>query len=75
MEMVRIKFKDKEADAKGSCELAKRMKVICLPDNIYEVSAIGLEILDNLRIDYEVLRKESFDYAYSAIRNSVASQV
>lgn len=75
MEMVRIKFKDKETDAKGLCELVKRMKVICLPDNVYEISLRGIKILDALKIDYQILKKEGFDYAYSAIRNSVASQV
>ncbi|MBU0567496.1 hypothetical protein KJ693_03905 [bacterium] len=75
MEMVKIKFKDKEADAKGLCGLAKRMKVVCLPDDVYEISSRGLKILDTLNIDYQILKKEGFDYAYSAIRNSVASQV
>lgn len=75
MEMIRIKFNDKEADAKGSCELAKRIRVICLPDDTYEIPLRSLKILDDIKIEYHILRKESFDYAYSAIRNPVASQV
>ncbi|MBU2461307.1 hypothetical protein KKH65_00315 [bacterium] len=73
--MIRIKFKDKKADEKGLCELAKRMKVICFPNDIYEISLNGLKVLDDLKIEYQIIKKESFDYAYSAIRNSVASQV
>jgi len=75
MEMIRIKFKDKEDDAKGSCELAKRMRVICLPNDVYEIPPKGLKILDNLKTEYKILRRESFDYAYSAVRNSVAPQI
>ncbi|MEW6482661.1 MAG: hypothetical protein AB1397_06680 [bacterium] len=73
--MVKIRFKNKEEDAKGFCELAKRIKLICLPNDVYEISEKSLRILDDLKIEYKILEREGFDYVCSKIRNPVASQV
>ena len=75
MEMVKIKFKNEQDNIKGFCELAKRVRVLCLPDDIYEIGEKGLKILDDLKIKYEILQTEGFDYAYATIRNSIAVQV
>lgn len=75
MQMIRIRFKNEKDNIKGFCELAKRVKVICFPNDIYEIGERGLSILDNLKIKYEILQTEGFDYAYATIRNSLATQV
>ena len=54
MQMARIKFRNNKDDARGFVELAKRVKVICLPDDEYEVSLKSLKILDELKIPYDI---------------------
>lgn len=73
--MVRIKFINDKDNAKGLCELVKRVKVICLPDDIYEVGEKSLKILDDLNIKYKILQREGFDYAYATIRNSITAKI
>ncbi|MFH1561992.1 MAG: hypothetical protein ABIF11_01040 [Nitrospirota bacterium] len=73
--MTRIRFKNEKDNIKGFCELAKRIRVICLPMDIYEIGERGLKILDDLKIRYEILQTEGFDYAYATIRSSIATQV
>lgn len=75
MQMVRIKFKNDKDDALGSYELAKRMKVICLPNDVYEVSAKGLNILNDLNIDCQIIKREGLDYVRRAIRDTLTSPV
>ncbi|MEW6095526.1 MAG: hypothetical protein AB1567_03230 [bacterium] len=75
MQMVRIKFINEKDNAKGLCELVKRVKVICLPNDIYEVRGKSLKILDDLKIKYRILQTEGFDYAYTTIRNSITAKI
>ena len=73
--MVRIRFGDAATEAKGFVALAERMRVICLADSTYEIAKSGLNILDDLGIDYEVLAEEGFDRACHALRNSPAAEL
>jgi len=75
MQMVRIKFADRAKEAQGFVALAKRLKVLCFPNNTYEFAKSGLKILDQLGIAYEVLTEEGFDGACHALRNPAASKV
>jgi hypothetical protein len=75
MRMARIKFLNDEGDAKGSLELARRIRVICLRNDEYVIPEQNLKILDDLEIPYEVLEITGWDYAYSQIRNSIAASV
>jgi hypothetical protein len=52
MQMVKIKFQNPAHDARGSLELAKRFRVICLPEDTYEVPAAALTVLDELQLPY-----------------------
>ena len=60
MRMARVKFKNDKDDARGFVELAKRVRVICLPDDEYEISEKALSILDELDIPYSLLEIEGF---------------
>jgi hypothetical protein len=75
MKMVRIKFTDAAQEAKGFVALAKRVRVMCFPDQTYEIAKPGLKILDELGIAYHVLTEEGFDRACHALRNSLAAKV
>ncbi len=55
VQMVKIKFQNPTHDAQGALELAKRFRVICLPEDTYEVPAVALAILDDLRLPYRIL--------------------
>lgn len=68
MQMVKIRFAEKDK-ARGLVELARRMKVICLPDDEYLIAEANLRLLDNLGLTYEVLETEAFDSAIRKIRN------
>ena len=56
-----------------SLELAKRVTVICLPEDTYAVSAAALALLDELQLSYCLLETVGFDRAVRALRNSLAS--
>jgi hypothetical protein len=75
MRMARIKFTNDKDDARGFVELAKRVRVICLPDDEYEISEKALSILDELDIPYFLLEIEGFDHVYGKIRNFTAAKV
>jgi hypothetical protein len=55
--------------------LAKRVKVICLADQSYQIAKSALSILKELGIDYEVLAEEGLDRACHSLRNSSTSKV
>jgi len=75
MEMVRIKFKDSKDDAVGFLELSKRVRVICLPDDTYEISSSALAVLDSLNISYTVVETEGFDNAIRKIRDTASAKI
>ncbi len=73
--MVRIKFDDAGREGEGFLALAKRLRVICLPERTYEFAKSGLTLLDELGIPYRVITEEGFDRACHALRNPIASKV
>lgn len=75
MKMVRIKFEGSENDARGFLELAKRVRVICLSGDTYEVPFSALEFLDALNIPYTVIETEGFDNAIRKIRDTASAKV
>ncbi len=75
MEMVRIKFKDSKDDAVGFLELSKRLRIICLPDDTYEIPSSALAALDTLNISYTVVDTEGFDNAIRKIRTTASAKI
>jgi hypothetical protein len=69
MKMIKIRFKDASDDARGALELAKHFRVICLPDDTYEVPEDAINILDKLNISPQILQTEGFDNALRTLRN------
>ena len=57
--MVKLRFKNEADDAAGVLALAKHFKVICLPDDIYEVPDQALTLLDTLNLSYILLAPSS----------------
>jgi len=72
--MVRIRFTEKD-NARGFVEVARRAKVICLPDDEYLIAQPNLTLLDKLGLAYQVLGIEGFDSAIRKIRNTPSTQV
>ena len=70
MQMARIRFHDDEDEAKGLVELAKRVRVICLPNDLYEIPHKSLTMLEEMKIPYTLIKEEGFDHAIYALRNS-----
>lgn len=75
MKMVRIKFNGTENDAVGFLELSKRISVVCLPEDTYEIPFSALEILDSLNIPYTVIETEGFDNAIRKIRDTASAKI
>ena len=73
--MVRIKFKNTKDDAIGFLELSKRLRVICLPDDTYEIPSSALAALDTLNISYTVVDTEGFDNAIRKIRTTASAKI
>ena len=75
MRMVRIKFKEPKDDASGFLELSKRVRVICLPGDTYEIQSSALQILDSLDIPYSIVETEGFDNAIRKIRDTASAKI
>lgn len=75
MKMVRIKFKDTKNDAVGFLELSKRIRVVCLPDDTYEIAFSALDILNALNIPYEVIETEGLDNVLRKIRDTASAKI
>ena len=75
MKMVRIKFKGTENDAIGFLELSKRIRVVCLPEDTYEIPFSALAMIDSLNIPYTVIETEGFDNAIRKIRATASAKI
>jgi hypothetical protein len=75
MNMVRIRFTNASDDARGSLELAKSFKVICLPNDTYEVPEEALTLLRELGLSHHVLHTEGFDHAIRTLRNPSSAPI
>lgn len=74
MQMVRIRFAEQDK-ARGLVELARRVKVLCLPDDEYLIAEPNMSLMDKLGLSYEILGTEGFDSAIHKIRNSAFAEV
>lgn len=75
MKMVKIKFKTRENDAVGFLELSKRIRVVCLPDDTYEIPFSAINMLNALSIPYEVIETEGLDNVLRKIRNTASAKI
>ena len=75
MKMVRIKFKGTENDAIGFLELSKRIRIVCLPEDTYEIPFSALAMVDSLNIPYTVIETEGFDNAIRKIRATASAKI
>lgn len=74
MQMVRIRLTG-ESKARGFVELARRIRMICLPNDEYLIAAENMHLLNELDISYEVLGREDFQNAIREIRSAIAIKV
>jgi hypothetical protein len=56
--MVRIKFKTKQDQINGFYELATKGRAYGLPNDVFEVAACYLKILDDAGIGYEIIQAD-----------------
>lgn len=75
MQMVKIQIPDKGNSAKASVEMARRGRIICLPDDVYVVPEPALEFLRTLGVNFTELDRGGPGYAEEALRNPLASRV
>jgi hypothetical protein len=75
MQMVKIQVPDRADSAKCLVEVARRGRVVCLPDEVYVVPEPALALLQSLGIHYVELGRGGLDYAEKALRDSLAAHV
>jgi hypothetical protein len=75
MQMVKIQIPDRADRVKCLVELARRGRVICLPDDVFIVPEPALELLRSLGVHHTELGRGGLDYAEKALRDSLAAQV
>jgi hypothetical protein len=73
--MVKIQIPDRDDRLKCFVELARRGRVICLPDNVFIVPEPALELLRSLGVAWVELGRGGIDYAEKALRDSLAAPV
>lgn len=67
MQMVRIQIPDRDDRAKALVEMARRGRVVCLPDDVFIVPEPALELLELMTVEYQELGRGAIDYAEKAI--------
>ena len=72
MQMVKIRVPERSDRAKSLVEMARRGRVVCLPDDVFVVPEPALELLQSLGVNYQELGRGGFDYAEKALRDSLA---
>ncbi len=72
MQMVKIRVPERGDRVKSLVELARRGRVVCLPDDVFVVPEPALELLRSLGVNYQELGRGGFDYAEKALRDSLA---
>jgi hypothetical protein len=75
MQMVKIQIPDRADRAKCILELARRGRIVCLPDNVFIVPEPALELLRSLGVTSIELGRGGLDYAAKALRDSLAASV
>ena len=74
MQMVKIRVPERSDRAKSLVELARRGRIVCLPDDVFVVPEPALELLQSLGVNYQELVRGGFDYAEKALRDSLAAK-
>jgi hypothetical protein len=72
MQMVKIWVPERSDRVKSLVELARRGRVVCLPDDVFIVPEPALELLQSLGVNYQELGRGGFDSAEKALRDSLA---
>lgn len=74
MQMIKLQIPERADRAKCLVELARRGRVICLPDNVFVVPEPALDLLRSLNVQFHELGRGGLDYAEKALRDSAAAQ-
>jgi hypothetical protein len=72
MQMVKIRVPERSDRVKSLVEVARRGRVVCLPDDVFIVPEPALELLQSLGVNYQELGRGGFDYTEKALRDSLA---
>jgi hypothetical protein len=70
MQMVKIQIPSREDRIKCLVELARRGRVVCLPDDVFIVPEPALALLQSLGVQVTELGRGGFDYAEKALRDT-----
>jgi hypothetical protein len=73
MQMVKIQIPERSDRVKCLVEMARRGRVICLPEDTFVVPEPALELLESLDVSFVELGRGGFDYAEKTLRDSVAA--
>jgi hypothetical protein len=74
MQMVKIRVPERSDRAKSLVEMARRGRVVCLPDHVFVVPEPALELLQSLGVNYQELGRGGFDSAEKAPRDPLAAR-
>jgi hypothetical protein len=75
VQMVKIQIPEREDRAKSLVEMARRGRIVCLPEDVFVVPEPALDLLRSLGVNYVELGRGGLDYAEKALRDSLAAHV
>jgi hypothetical protein len=61
MQVVKIRVPERSDRAKSLVEMARRGRVVCLPDDVFVVPEPALELLESLGVNYQELGRGGLD--------------
>ena len=66
MQLVKIRVPERSDRVKSLVEMARRGRVVCLPDDVFIVPEPALELLQSLGVNFHELGRGGFDSAEKA---------
>lgn len=72
MLMVKIQIENPKGRAKAMVQLARKGRIICLPDHVYVVPEPASDLLKEMGVAFAELGRGGLDYAEKTLRDSTA---
>jgi hypothetical protein len=72
IQFIKIRIPRQTVRAMAFVEMARRGRIVCLPDDVFIVPEPALELLDSLGCGYTEFGRGDLDYADKMLRDALA---
>jgi len=72
IQFIKIRIPRQTVRSKAFVEMARRGRIVCLPDDVFIVPEPALELLDSLDCGYTELARGDLDFAEKTLQEALA---